>query len=49
MVFYYRQAKWSYIYYIVYKGQRGARKRIHIKANITGIYSITLYRYISKV
>ena len=37
------------IHYIVHKGQRGARKRIHIKANITGTYSITPYRHVSKV
>ena len=37
------------IHYIIYKGQREARKRIYIKANITNTYSITLYRYISKV
>ena len=37
------------IYYIVYKGQRGARKRTYIKANITSTYRITTYRYIGKV
>ena len=49
MAFHYRQAKWSYIHYIIYKGQRGAKKRTHIKANITGTYSITLYRHVGKV
>ena len=33
---------------MVYKGQRGTRKRIHIKANITGTYGITPYRHIGK-
>ena len=36
------------IHYMVYKGQKGARKRIYIKANITSTYGITPYRYISK-
>ena len=34
---------------MVYKGQKGTKKRIHIKANITSTYGITPYRYISKV
>ena len=37
------------IYYIVYKGQRGAKKRIYIKANITSTYGITPYRHVGKV
>ena len=36
------------IYYMVHKGQRGARKWIYIKANITNTYSITPYRHVSK-
>ena len=48
MVFHYRQAERSYIHYMVHKGQRGARKWTHIKAHITSIYSITLYRHVGK-
>ena len=33
---------------MVHKGQRGARKRIYIKANITGTYGITPYRHVGK-
>ena len=43
MVFYYRQAEQSLIHYIVYKGQRGAKKWIYNnKADITGTF-IVLY------
>ena len=49
MVFHYGQAERSYIYYIVYKGQKGAKKRTYIKANITSTCSITLYRHVGKV
>ena len=39
MVFYYRQAKQSLIHYIIYKGQRGARKWIYNnKADITSTF-----------
>ena len=37
------------IHYIVYKGQKGARERIYIKANITSTYSIIPYRHVGKV
>ena len=48
MVFRYGQAERSYIHYIVHKGQRRAKKRTHIKANITSTCSITLYRHVGK-
>ena len=37
------------IYYMVHKRQKGAKKRIYIKVNITGTYGITPYRYVGKV
>ena len=38
MVFYYGQAEQSLIYYMVYKGQRGARKWIYNKADSTSTF-----------
>ena len=40
MVFYYRQAKWSYIYIKWYiKDRQGARKWIYNKADNTGTFT----------